>query len=91
MGEPIVTANLTTQRNAIKMLYDRVSVIVEYLGAVSEGTVVKDQETLRQISALITSLPAVNSRDFQEEFMTVRCSVQSFKLDTDCSLHRLGI
>lgn len=65
-------ANLTTQRNAIKMLYDRVGVILEYLRRVAAGTVVKDQETLRQISALITSLPAVDSTDFREEFMTVR-------------------
>ncbi|KAK4699864.1 hypothetical protein P7C70_g6393, partial [Phenoliferia sp. Uapishka_3] len=63
-------ASLTTQRNAIKMLFDRVSVIVQYLNAVAAGTAVKDQETLRQISALISSLPATDSEDFRDEFMT---------------------
>lgn len=67
-----VIANLTTQRNAIKMLFDRVSVIVQYLRAVEAGTAVKDHETLRQISALISSLPAVDSNEFRHEFMTVR-------------------
>ena len=62
---------MTTQRNAIKMLFDRVSIIVQYLDAVAKGTAVKDQETLRQISALISSLPATDSDDFREEFMTV--------------------
>lgn len=53
------------------MLFDRVSVIVQYLHAVADGTAPKDQETLRQISALITSLPATDGEDFREEFMTV--------------------
>jgi COP9 signalosome complex subunit 6 len=66
-----VIASLTTQRNAIKMLHDRVSVIVQYLNAVAAGTAPKDQETFRQISALISSLPATDSLDFREEFMTV--------------------
>lgn len=65
-------ANLATQRNAIKMLFDRVSIIVQYLNAVAAGTAAKDHETLRQISALISSLPATDSSDFREEFMTVR-------------------
>lgn len=46
--------------------------IVQYLHAVAAGTAPKDQETLRMISALITSLPATDTPDFREEFMTVR-------------------
>lgn len=67
-----VIANLTTQRNAIKMLHDRVAIIVQYLEAVAQGKAPKDEETLRQISALVCSLPATDSNDFREEFMTVR-------------------
>lgn len=66
-----VIATLTTQRNAIKMLHDRVTIILEYLNQLNLGTVEKDQETLRQIGSLITSIPALNSVDFQSEFMTV--------------------
>lgn len=70
-------ANLTTQRNAIKMLSERVAVIVQYLNAVAEGTAPKDQETLRMISALCTSLPATDSLDYREEFMTASRQILS--------------
>lgn len=63
-------ASLTTQRNAIKMLFDRISIIVKYLDAVQNGSAPKDNETLRQISALVTSLPATDSKEFRGEFMT---------------------
>lgn len=64
-------ASLSTQRNALKMLHERVLVIVQYLEAVGRGEAVRDEETLRQISALITSLPATASAEFDDEFMTV--------------------
>lgn len=55
-------ANLTTQRNALKMLHDRVHVIVQYLSAVSIGAAPRDDETLRHISALVSSLQPTTSR-----------------------------
>ncbi|KAM0787944.1 hypothetical protein ACM66B_006149 [Microbotryomycetes sp. NB124-2] len=69
-GQSSMIANLTTQRNAIQMLADRVKVIVQYLQAVAQGTAPRDEETLRMISALCTSLPATDAVDFQQEFMT---------------------
>lgn len=71
-----VIASLTTQRNAIKMLFDRVSIIVVYLAAVSAGTAPKDEETLRQISSLVAGLKQgrdgnAESGEWREEFMTV--------------------
>ncbi|KAM0751508.1 COP9 signalosome subunit 6 [Meredithblackwellia eburnea MCA 4105] len=64
-------ANLSTQRNAIKMLHDRIALIVQYLTAVAADTpgVAKDQETLRQISALVASLQHNVLDEFKDEFM----------------------
>ena len=36
------------------------------------GTAPKDHETLRQIASLLASLPASDSNEFKEEYMTVR-------------------
>ncbi|KAK4052114.1 hypothetical protein OIV83_002408 [Microbotryomycetes sp. JL201] len=69
-GQSSIIANLTTQRNAIQMLADRVQVIVQYLQAIQAGTAPRDEETLRMISALCTSLPATDAVEFQQEFMT---------------------
>ncbi|GAA5954381.1 hypothetical protein JCM8115_004569 [Rhodotorula mucilaginosa] len=49
---------LTTQRNALQMLADRVRVIVEYLSALSQDKVRRDDETLRMIASLAGTLPA---------------------------------
>lgn len=53
-----VVANLTTQRNAIDMLHQRVRLLVHYLDQVGQGAAPVDHEVLRQISALAASLPA---------------------------------
>ncbi|GAA5973372.1 hypothetical protein JCM11641_003098 [Rhodosporidiobolus odoratus] len=50
-------AALTTQRSALSMLSDRISQILSYLQAVASGTARSDPETLRQIAALVASLP----------------------------------
>ncbi|GAA5949582.1 hypothetical protein JCM10213_002608 [Rhodosporidiobolus nylandii] len=50
-------AALATQRSALSMLSDRISVVLTYLRGVTAGTARKDSETLRQIAALIASLP----------------------------------
>jgi COP9 signalosome complex subunit 6 len=71
----IVIANLITQKNAIKMLHDRIATIVQYLEAVIGGTAIRDHETLRQISALVTSLSENDSEEYKDEFMTVRISL----------------
>lgn len=49
---------LSTQRNALKMLADRVAVVVRYLEAVTAGTARPDPETLRGVVALLGSLQA---------------------------------
>lgn len=49
---------LSTQRNALQMLADRVALIVRYLYAVSRGAARRDDETLRMIASLAGTLPS---------------------------------
>ncbi|GAA5868254.1 hypothetical protein JCM8547_002294 [Rhodosporidiobolus lusitaniae] len=58
-GASSLIAALSTQRSALSMLHDRVSVILTYLRSASSGTAKKDPETLRQIAALVASLPGI--------------------------------
>jgi COP9 signalosome complex subunit 6 len=67
-----VIASLSSQRNALSMLSSRVSQITAYLTAVSEGKAKKDDETLRQIQALVSGLKGqVGGGQLEKEFMTV--------------------
>ncbi|GAA5891865.1 hypothetical protein JCM5296_003254 [Sporobolomyces johnsonii] len=67
-------ATLSTQRNALSMLSSRVSVITQYLAAVGAGKAKKDDETLRQISALVSGLKGQEmggeGAELEGEFMT---------------------
>ncbi|GAA5961597.1 hypothetical protein JCM3765_002642 [Sporobolomyces pararoseus] len=64
-------ATLSSQRNALSMLHSRVSQITKYLTAVSEGKAKKDDETLRQIQALVSGLKGqVGGGQLEKEFMT---------------------
>ncbi|WVF65711.1 hypothetical protein IAT40_000442 [Kwoniella sp. CBS 6097] len=74
--ESTVVANLTTQRNAIRMLYDRIAVLLQYITAVIGKTAQPDHTILRQISALVATLPTMDAKDFQHELMTEYSDVQ---------------
>ncbi|GAA6006205.1 hypothetical protein JCM10207_000561 [Rhodosporidiobolus poonsookiae] len=64
-------AALSTQRNALSMLHSRISVILSYLQSLQSGNARVDPETLRQIAALVASLPGDRGADaFRDEFMT---------------------
>jgi COP9 signalosome complex subunit 6 len=64
-------ANLTTQYNAIKMLSDRINMLVEYVHSVQTGKVPRDNEVMRQIASLIAGLPASGElEEFRQEFLT---------------------
>ncbi|OCF31345.1 COP9 signalosome complex subunit 6 [Kwoniella heveanensis BCC8398] len=75
MGGEVV-ANLTTQRNAIRMLYDRIAVLLQYITAVINKTAQPDHTILRQISALVATLPTMDANEFQRELMTEYSDVQ---------------
>lgn len=73
-----VVANLTTQRNAIKMLHSRLQVILQYLDQLvnsateSQQPIQADHEVLRHISSLIACLPnARDNKNFMNEYLNV--------------------
>nr|XP_019047778.1 COP9 signalosome complex subunit 6 [Kwoniella bestiolae CBS 10118]OCF26708.1 COP9 signalosome complex subunit 6 [Kwoniella bestiolae CBS 10118] len=74
-GEEII-ANLTTQRNAIRMLYERVAVLLQYITAVINKTAKPDHNILRQVSALVATLPTMDAKEFREELNTEYDDVQ---------------
>lgn len=68
------------------MLYDRLNVLFRYVNGVVEGmadpqwsgmlahrsgSASPNHEILRQISGLLTSVPVMNTRDFETEFAKV--------------------
>jgi COP9 signalosome complex subunit 6 len=67
----VVTDHLTAHYGAIKMLYTRVRLVVDYLKAVQKGVVPKNQAILREISNLCHQLPILTSPDFTPEHLKV--------------------
>lgn len=75
-GRTSLDSHLQTQRAAVKMLHERILVLVQYVSNVISGQVPKDHTTLRSLFALIASLPASESNSFREEFNTEYEDVQ---------------
>ncbi|KAI0786095.1 COP9 signalosome subunit 6 [Abortiporus biennis] len=69
-------SHLQTQRAAVKMLHDRILLLVKYVSDVLAGQAVNDHATLRSLSALVASLPASEHKAFREEFDTEYEDVQ---------------
>ncbi|KAL1740778.1 maintenance of mitochondrial structure and function-domain-containing protein [Schizophyllum fasciatum] len=69
-------SHLQTQRAAVKMLHDRIILLVQYVAGVISGTAKKDPAVLRALAALVSSLPATENPDFREEFDTEYEDVQ---------------
>ncbi|KAJ7102284.1 COP9 signalosome subunit 6 [Mycena belliarum] len=69
-------SHLQTQRAAVKMLHDRIVVLVKYVTDVVMEQAPKDHATLRALSALIASLPATENNAFRAEFETEYEDVQ---------------
>ncbi|KAJ3128811.1 COP9 signalosome complex subunit 6 [Physocladia obscura] len=63
-------ANLTTQRNAIKMLHSRIQILKAYVRDVENGTIPRDHELMRQIASICQRLPAMNSTEFQQKILS---------------------
>lgn len=75
--------SLTMQRNAIAMLYDRALVLLKYVSDVVDGelhrshreltagTAKPDHDILRQISALVATLPVMDVNELHTELETV--------------------
>lgn len=67
---PAVTSHLSSMHNAIKMLNIRIKSIVKYLEAVKAGKLSADQSVLRRLSSLVNLLPAIESANFNNEFLS---------------------
>ncbi|XP_064638940.1 COP9 signalosome complex subunit 6-like [Lineus longissimus] len=65
-----VADHLSAQHSAIKMLHNRVKLILDYLKAVDAGTVPKNHEILREAYSLCHRLPVLNTDRFKEDFYT---------------------
>ncbi|KAH7914473.1 maintenance of mitochondrial structure and function-domain-containing protein [Hygrophoropsis aurantiaca] len=75
-GGTSLESHLQTQRAAVKMLHERILVLVQYVTDVLAGQVPNDHTTLRSLSALVASLPASEDKGFREEFDTEYEDVQ---------------
>ncbi|KZT74893.1 COP9 signalosome subunit 6 [Daedalea quercina L-15889] len=77
-GDNSLQSHLNSQRAAVKMLHDRIVLLVKYVSDVLAGAsrATKDHSTLRALSALIASLPASDHKGFREEFDTEYEDVQ---------------
>ncbi|KAG1783707.1 maintenance of mitochondrial structure and function-domain-containing protein [Suillus placidus] len=75
-GSTSLESHLQAQRAAVKMLHERILVLVQYVTNVIAGQVPTDYTTLRSLSALIASLPASENKGFRDEFNTEYEDVQ---------------
>ncbi|KAF7998518.1 hypothetical protein HCN44_010926 [Aphidius gifuensis] len=64
----LVVEHLMAQHSAIKMLYQRVKLILAYLQAVEAGEFKGNHEILRAARSLAHHLPVLNSEKFKSEF-----------------------
>ncbi|KAG4098405.1 Mov34-domain-containing protein [Neocallimastix lanati (nom. inval.)] len=65
----LLLTQLTNQRNAIKMLTDRIKVLYKYIEDVEAGKILPNHEILRQIAGICNRLPTISSKEFKNEFM----------------------
>lgn len=75
-GSTSLESHLHAQRAAVKMLHERILVLVQYVTNVIAGQIPTDHTTLRSLSALIASLPASENKGFRDEFNTEYEDVQ---------------
>ncbi|KAI0308008.1 COP9 signalosome subunit 6 [Multifurca ochricompacta] len=75
-GGTSLESHLQTQRAAVKMLHDRILLLVNYVKDVISGSAPKDHATIRSLAALLASLPASDSQGFRDEFETEYEDVQ---------------
>ena len=57
--------------NAISMLNQRAKILRAFLEATKAGKVPRDHAILRRIATLVNQLPAIDSAEFKQEFISV--------------------
>lgn len=63
-----VTKHLLGQHGAVKMLHGRLRLILDYVRAVEQGSLQRNEEVLREIASLCHRLPVMDSDSFTHEF-----------------------
>lgn len=69
-GTSSTALHLNNMRGSIKMLHDRLQLIVTFLEATAKGNIPVDHDLLRQVSAVCGRLPALDCREFSDAFAT---------------------
>ncbi|KAL3282243.1 hypothetical protein HHI36_005437 [Cryptolaemus montrouzieri] len=64
----LVAEHLLAQHSAIKMLYSRVKLVLEYMKAVENGQLPRNHEILREAYSLCHRLPVMQSSRFRQDF-----------------------
>jgi len=64
-----LTAHMTAVHNAITMLNQRIKILLTYLEATKAGKVPTDHGLLRKVVSLVNQLPAIDTQQFQQEFI----------------------
>jgi len=64
-----LVSQMTAVHNAISMLNQRVKILLAYLQASREGKLPRDHGLLRRLASLVNQLPAIDTAQFQQEFI----------------------
>jgi len=64
-----LNAHMTAVQNAIIMLNQRIKILLVYLEATKSGKIQADHGLLRRIASLVNQLPAIDTQQFQQEFI----------------------
>jgi len=63
-------SHVTSLQSAVKMLAQRIKIILEFLKAQHAGSITKDHHLLRQCASIVKQLPAIDGPAFQQAFVT---------------------
>ncbi|KAL3161406.1 hypothetical protein ABBQ32_010296 [Trebouxia sp. C0010 RCD-2024] len=68
-GTDQLAAHLTAIQSALKMLSGRIGILYQHIQHMQNGQVPHDHALLRQASSLLRSLPAMESKQFKQEYI----------------------
>ncbi|GFR80517.1 COP9 signalosome complex subunit 6 [Elysia marginata] len=69
-GDSSTAEHLVAQHSSIKMLHNRIKVILAYIKAAQNGEVAKNHDVLREAYSLCYRLPVLSSQRFNEDYFT---------------------
>ena len=86
----IVSDQIAIQYNAIRLLYQRMLVLLEYVRAIKQGQLERNDDLLREIASLCQRLPIINTDDnnnqtFREDFDIQQSDVALLALLACCT------